>query len=48
MESTFKMLLIDSGKRYIKALNPSWPTQIEEIVGDITICGVVIAKMEKF
>jgi len=48
MESTFKMLLLDGGKHYIKALNPAWPSQIEEMTGDITICGVVIAKMEKF
>lgn len=47
-EATFKRLLIDGEKRFLEALNPSWPNRIFEINGDTRPCGVVIAKLESF
>lgn len=46
-EATFKKLVIEGGKQYLRALNPSWPEPIIEINGNATICGVVIFKGEK-
>ena len=43
-EATFKQLVIEGSRRYLKALNPAWPDQIIKINGDATICGVVIGK----
>lgn len=43
-QATFKRLLIDGERRMLEALNPSWPDRITEISGNVTICGVVIAK----
>ena len=45
--ATFKQLIIDSGKCYLKALNPAWPNPIVEITKETQIVGVVILKMEK-
>lgn len=45
-EATFKQLVIEGGKQYLKALNPSWPSRIIEVNGRATICGVVISKLE--
>ena len=47
-QATFKRLLIDGERRMLEALNPSWPDRITEISGNVTICGVVVAKMESF
>lgn len=46
-EATFKKLVIDGSRRYLKALNPAWPQPMIEINGNATICGVVIFKGEK-
>jgi SOS-response transcriptional repressor LexA len=43
-EATFKMLIIDGDKKYLKAINPAWPEQIIELKDDATICGVVSCK----
>lgn len=43
-EATFKQLVIEGDKKYLKALNPAWPDKIIEINGNATICGVVIGK----
>lgn len=43
-EATFKQLIIEGDRRYLKALNPAWPEPIIQINGDATICGVVIGK----
>lgn len=43
-EATFKQLVIEGDRRYLRALNPSWPEKIIEINGNATICGVVIGK----
>ncbi|MBR9910302.1 MAG: peptidase S24 [Gammaproteobacteria bacterium] len=45
-EATFKQLMIDGGKQYLKALNPNWPNPIIEIEEEATICGVVVFKGE--
>lgn len=46
-EATFKQLVIEGEKKYLRALNPAWPEQIIQINGNATICGVVIFKGEK-
>jgi SOS-response transcriptional repressor LexA len=46
-EVTFKKLIIEGGKKYLKALNPDWPEPIIPINGNATMCGVVIFKGEK-
>ena len=46
-EATFKQLIIEGQRRYLKPLNPNWPDPIIEITGRATICGVVIFKGEK-
>jgi SOS-response transcriptional repressor LexA len=43
-EVTFKQLVIEGDRKYLRALNPAWPEQIIEINGNATICGVVIGK----
>ena len=43
-EATFKQLVIEGDKKYLMALNPSWPNRIIEVNGNATICGVVIGK----
>ena len=40
MEATFKKLVIDGSKRYLKPLNPAYP--VIEINGNCTICGKVV------
>lgn len=46
-EATFKQLLIEGDRRYLKALNPGWPEQTVLVNGDATIVGVVIFKGEE-
>lgn len=46
-EATFKQLMLDGSKKYLKALNPNWPTPIIEMLPDATICGVVIGSYRK-
>jgi SOS-response transcriptional repressor LexA len=45
-EITFKQYVIDGGKKYLKPLNPQYP--IRELMGDMKICGTVIATFMKF
>jgi len=47
-EATFKQLVIEDEKRYLKALNPSWPERMMPINGDCHIVGVVFSKVELF
>lgn len=42
-EATFKQLIIEGNKKYLKAANPDWPKKILEINGNCTIVGVVIS-----
>lgn len=41
-EAILRQLIIDGDKRYIQALNPSWPEKIAEIPNDARICGVAV------
>lgn len=43
-EATFKQLIVEGRRQYLKALNPAWPEQIIEIDRDTTIIGVVIGQ----
>lgn len=45
-EATFKQLIIEGDKQYLKALNPDWPKPIIEVDTAATICGVVVFKGE--
>lgn len=45
-EVTFKKLIIDGGKKYLKPLNPSYP--MLEIKEECQVVGVVIEAMQKF
>lgn len=47
-EATFKQLIVEGDRRFLKALNPNWPNRIFEVNGNATICGVVKAKTEVF
>jgi len=43
--ATFKQLVEEGGKRYLRPLNPDWPgPKLIPINGNATICGVVIGK----
>jgi SOS-response transcriptional repressor LexA len=46
-ETTFKQLMLDGSKKYLKALNPNWPNPIIEMLPDAVICGVVIGSYRK-
>lgn len=43
-EATFKQLLVEDGRKLLKALNPEWAPRYVEINGNATIAGVVIGK----
>ncbi len=45
-EATFKQLIVEEGKQYLKALNPDWPNRIIEVDEEASICGVVVFKGE--
>tara|TARA_R100000005_G_scaffold94413_1_gene72320 strand:- start:6939 stop:7607 length:669 start_codon:yes stop_codon:yes gene_type:complete len=45
-EATFKQLIIEEGRRYLKALNPDWPNRIIEMDEEANICGVIVFKGE--
>lgn len=47
-EATFKQLIIEDGKMYLRALNPDWPNRIIEVNGRATICGVVKTKVVRY
>lgn len=40
--ATFKQLIEEDGRRYLKAANPDWPGRIVEADPDAAICGVVV------
>lgn len=46
-EATFKKLVIEGERRYLRALNPAWPEPMMQVNGNATICGTVIFKGEK-
>lgn len=43
-EATFKKLVIEGNRKFLRPLNPLWPDQVIEINGNATICGVAIFK----
>lgn len=43
-EGTFKQLMVEDGRKMLKALNPEWKPRYVEINGNATITGVVIGK----
>ena len=43
-DATFKQLIVEGGRKYLKALNPDWPQRIVESDASATICGVVVFK----
>lgn len=43
-EATFKQLLVEDGRKLLKALNPEWKPRYIEINGNATMAGVVIGK----
>jgi SOS-response transcriptional repressor LexA len=45
-EATFKQLIVEGGRQYLKALNPEWPNRIIEVNQNTRICGVVVFKGE--
>ena len=40
--ATFKQLVVEDGRRYLKAANPNWPEPIVEAKADAAVCGVVV------
>lgn len=44
--ATFKQLIVEGERKYLKALNPDWPHRIIESHSNVAICGVVIFKGE--
>jgi len=47
-EATFKQLIIEDGKKYLKALNPDWPNKFTSINGNCRIIGTVVGKWKKY
>jgi SOS-response transcriptional repressor LexA len=41
-QATFKQLIIEGDRRYLRPLNDRWPDPIIEINGRATLCGVVV------
>ena len=40
--ATFKQLVVEDDRRYLKAANPNWPEPIVEAEPDAAVCGVVV------
>lgn len=47
-QATFKQLILEGNKKYLKAINPDWPEKFIEINGNCTIVGKVIYKGEQY
>lgn len=47
-EATFKQIVLEGDRHFLKPLNPSWPDPIIELPNDAAICGVVVSKVEIF
>lgn len=41
---TFRQLILEGEKQYLKALNPDWPNRIVEAEPETVICGTVVFK----
>jgi SOS-response transcriptional repressor LexA len=46
--TTFKQLILERDRAFLKPLNPSWPDPIIEINGNATVAGVVISKLTTY
>ena len=40
-DATFKQLIEEDGRRFLKAANPDWPERIVEVAPGAAVCGVV-------
>lgn len=40
--ATFKRMTIESGKKYLQAMNPDWPNRLIEMPSDCQLIGVVV------
>lgn len=47
-EATFKQIVVEGKRLFLKPLNPNWPEPIIEFPPDAVICGVVVSKLEIF
>lgn len=47
-DATLKQFYTEDGRRFLKALNPDWKPQLQEISDAVAVVGVVIAKLEEF
>lgn len=47
-EARFRQLLLEGKRRYLQALNPSWPERITEASADTAIYGTVIGRLTTF
>lgn len=45
-EATFRQLIVEGDRKYLKALNPAWPDQITLVNDETVFCGIVIFKGE--
>ena len=45
-ETTFKQLVVEGERKFLRALNPNWPEHIIELRSDALVCGVVVFKGE--
>lgn len=45
-ETTFKQLVVEEDRNFLKALNPDWPERLIEVNSNAQICGVVVFKGE--
>jgi SOS-response transcriptional repressor LexA len=48
VDAIFKQLIIESGQKYLKPINPSWPGQILAVDDDCNIIGVVVFSGRSF
>ena len=46
--ATFKQLIIEGGRKFLKAANPVWTPQLQSINGNATLCGVVVSRQTNF
>lgn len=47
-DATLKQFFAEDGRRFLKAINPEWTPQIQEISDAVAIVGVVISKLEEY
>ena len=47
-DATLKQFYTEDGRRFLKAINPEWKPQLQEISDAVAVVGVVIAKLEEF